>query len=96
MDSLSRFLRWVTGYHRKNQGLDDEPILDASQLDAKNSLALATVPVGDQPPSTTPTPVIGTTDSELPLVTAPSSNENATTISKLVQFLLYIQLYIIY
>lgn len=63
-------------------GLND-PIPDASELDAKNSLALAIVPVGDQPPSTAPTPANGTTGWELALVTAPSSNENATAVSKL-------------
>ncbi|XP_057967634.1 putative clathrin assembly protein At5g35200 [Malania oleifera] len=63
-------------------GLND-PIPEASDLDAKNALALAIVPVADQPTSTAPTPANGATGWELALVTAPSSNENSTAVSKL-------------
>ncbi|KAL9667050.1 hypothetical protein QQ045_001396 [Rhodiola kirilowii] len=55
----------------------------ASELDEKNALALAIVPVGYNS-SSNPNPMMdGTTGWELALVTAPSSNENATTASKL-------------
>ncbi|XP_043699442.1 putative clathrin assembly protein At5g35200 [Telopea speciosissima] len=63
----------------------DNPIPAASELDEKNALALAIVPVADS--STTlpsgPDYANGTTGWELALVTAPSSNESATTASKL-------------
>ncbi|KAF8400602.1 hypothetical protein HHK36_013901 [Tetracentron sinense] len=65
-------------------GLND-PIPDASELDEKNALALAIVPVYDPPSSAGLNPVNGTTGWELALVTAPSSNESATTTSKLVR-----------
>ncbi|CDP10454.1 unnamed protein product [Coffea canephora] len=63
-------------------GLND-PVPAASELDEKNAMALAIVPVGvaEQPASTGLTN--GTTGWELALVTAPSSNESATTASKL-------------
>lgn len=64
-------------------GLDDpNPI--ALDLDEKNALALAIVTV-DNTPTTTPAPNLenGATGWELALVTAPSSNETATTASKL-------------
>lgn len=59
------------------------PVPAASELDEKNAMALAIVPVGvaEQPASTVSTN--GTTSWELALVTAPSSNESATTASKL-------------
>ncbi|KAG2713352.1 hypothetical protein I3760_04G173300 [Carya illinoinensis] len=63
-------------------GLND-PTPEASELDEKNALALAIVPVADQPVSTAPNHVNGTTGWELALVTAPSSNESATAASKL-------------
>uniref|UniRef100_A0A5B6ZP15 ENTH domain-containing protein n=1 Tax=Davidia involucrata TaxID=16924 RepID=A0A5B6ZP15_DAVIN len=63
-------------------GLND-PIPDASELDEKNALALAIVPVADQPTSAGPTPANGTTGWELALVTVPSSNESATAASRL-------------
>ncbi|ESR66329.1 ENTH domain-containing protein [Citrus sinensis] len=62
-------------------GLDD-PLPVASELDEKNALALAIVPV-EQPTSVAPTQGNGTAGWELALVTAPSSNENATAASKL-------------
>ncbi|CAM8940095.1 unnamed protein product [Rhodiola kirilowii] len=63
-------------------GLND-PTPQASELDEKNALALAIVPVGYNS-SSNPNPMMdGTTGWELALVTAPSSNENATTASKL-------------
>ncbi|PKA47860.1 Putative clathrin assembly protein [Apostasia shenzhenica] len=59
---------------------------DASELDNKNALALAIVPL-DNPSSTSPSsgfaPENGTTGWELALVTAPSSNESAAAASKL-------------
>ncbi|KAJ7956747.1 ENTH/ANTH/VHS superfamily protein [Quillaja saponaria] len=64
-------------------GLDDDPVPAASELDDKNALALAIVPIVDQPTSTVPNQANGSTGWELALVTAPSSNESATTASKL-------------
>ncbi|KAF8013909.1 hypothetical protein BT93_I1692 [Corymbia citriodora subsp. variegata] len=57
----------------------------ASELDEKNALALAIVPVGvaDQPNSAGFNHANGTTGWELALVTAPSSNESASAASKL-------------
>ncbi|KAJ7978975.1 ENTH/ANTH/VHS superfamily protein [Quillaja saponaria] len=65
-------------------GLDDT-VPAASELDDKNAMALAIVPVvaADQPTSTAPNQANGSTGWELALVTAPSSNESATTASKL-------------
>ncbi|KAG6662527.1 putative clathrin assembly protein At5g35200 [Carya illinoinensis] len=63
-------------------GLHD-PTPEASELDEKNALALAIVPVADQPRSAAPNQVNGTTGWELALVTAPSSNESVTAASKL-------------
>ncbi|KAJ4709060.1 Clathrin assembly protein [Melia azedarach] len=62
-------------------GLDD-PVPVASELDEKNALALAIVPI-EQPASVAPSQGNGTTGWELALVTAPSSNESATAVSKL-------------
>ncbi|KAA3476878.1 ENTH/ANTH/VHS superfamily protein isoform 1 [Gossypium australe] len=65
-------------------GLND-PVPVASELDEKNALALAIVPVAEQTTAAAaPIPANGTTGWELALVTAPSSNENATAASKLV------------
>ncbi|XP_030464777.1 putative clathrin assembly protein At5g35200 [Syzygium oleosum] len=63
----------------------NEPNPLASELDEKNALALAIVPVGvaDQPNSTGFNHANGATGWELALVTAPSSNENASAASKL-------------
>ncbi|XP_010057620.2 putative clathrin assembly protein At5g35200 [Eucalyptus grandis] len=63
----------------------NEPNPLASELDEKNALALAIVPVGaaDQPSSTGFDHANGTTGWELALVTAPSSNETASAASKL-------------
>ncbi|KAK4479520.1 hypothetical protein RD792_015036 [Penstemon davidsonii] len=57
----------------------------ASELDKKNALALAIVPLGgaEQPASTGPNLSNGTTGWELALVTAPSSNESTAAASKL-------------
>ncbi|KAL7239663.1 hypothetical protein ACSBR2_005536 [Camellia fascicularis] len=63
-------------------GLND-PVPGASELDKKNALALAIVPIIDQSTPAAPTPANGTTGWELALVTAPSSNESATTSTKL-------------
>ncbi|KAK2965436.1 hypothetical protein RJ640_017076 [Escallonia rubra] len=63
-------------------GLND-PLPAASELDEKNAMALAIVPVGDQPTSNGPDLTNGATGWELALVTAPSSNESATAASKL-------------
>ncbi|KAL2500674.1 putative clathrin assembly protein [Forsythia ovata] len=65
-------------------GLED-PVPAASELDEKNAMALAIVPVGvaNQPGSTGPNLENGTTGWELALVTAPSSNESVTVASKL-------------
>ncbi|KAL9255139.1 putative clathrin assembly protein [Drosera capensis] len=64
-------------------GLND-PNPVALDLDEKNALALAIVPVAD-PSATTPALDLqnGATGWELALVTAPSSNESATVTSKL-------------
>ncbi|EXC25759.1 Putative clathrin assembly protein [Morus notabilis] len=62
-------------------GLND-PTPDTKELDEKNALALAIVPITDQP-SMASTQTNGTTGWELALVTAPSSNETATATSKL-------------
>ncbi|KAM1155145.1 hypothetical protein EV1_025843 [Malus domestica] len=63
-------------------GLND-PVPNTKELDDKNALALAIVPVSDQPTSTAPTLENGATGWELALVTAPSSNESAVASSKL-------------
>ncbi|XP_073148799.1 putative clathrin assembly protein At5g35200 [Henckelia pumila] len=65
-------------------GLND-PAPAAIELDQKNALALAIVPVGSpaQPVSTGPNLANGTTGWELALVTAPSSNESTAASSKL-------------
>ncbi|XP_062078139.1 putative clathrin assembly protein At5g35200 [Humulus lupulus] len=63
-------------------GLND-PVPDIKELDEKNAMALAIVPVTDQQPSTAPTYANGASGWELALVTAPSSNETATAASKL-------------
>ncbi|THG17222.1 hypothetical protein TEA_013546 [Camellia sinensis var. sinensis] len=63
-------------------GLND-PVPGASELDEKNALALAIVPIIDQSTPAALTPANGTTGWELALVTAPSSNESATTSTKL-------------
>ncbi|KAL0345338.1 UNVERIFIED_CONTAM: putative clathrin assembly protein [Sesamum radiatum] len=62
-----------------------EPLPAATELDEKNAMALAIVPVGgaEQPGSTGPNLANGTTGWELALVTAPSSNESAASASKL-------------
>ncbi|XP_030548756.1 putative clathrin assembly protein At5g35200 isoform X2 [Rhodamnia argentea] len=61
----------------------NEPNPLASELDEKNALALAIVPVADQPSSTGFDQANGATGWELALVTAPSSNESASAASKL-------------
>ncbi|KAJ9129550.1 hypothetical protein P3X46_033787 [Hevea brasiliensis] len=53
----------------------DDPVPAASELDEKNALALAIVPVSDQTSTTIPSHANGTTGWELALVTAPSSND---------------------
>ncbi|XP_075474211.1 putative clathrin assembly protein At5g35200 [Primulina tabacum] len=65
-------------------GLND-PTPAATELDQKNALALAIVPVGSppQPASNGPNLTNGTSGWELALVTAPSSNESTTSSSKL-------------
>ncbi|KAM3714160.1 hypothetical protein ACB098_01G313700 [Castanea mollissima] len=63
-------------------GLND-PTPEAAELDEKNAMALAIVPVDIQPTSTAPIQANGTTGWELALVTAPSSNESAAAASKL-------------
>ncbi|KAK4604500.1 hypothetical protein RGQ29_012834 [Quercus rubra] len=63
-------------------GLND-PTPEAAELDEKNAMALAIVPVDIQPTSTAPIQANGTTGWELALVTAPSSNESAAAGSKL-------------
>ncbi|XP_022749633.1 putative clathrin assembly protein At5g35200 [Durio zibethinus] len=64
-------------------GLND-PVPVASELDEKNALALAIVPVAEQTTSAAaPVQANGTTGWELALVTAPSSNDSATGASKL-------------
>ncbi|CAJ1944640.1 unnamed protein product [Sphenostylis stenocarpa] len=62
----------------------EDPVPAALELEEKNALALAIVPVDvEQQPSAVSNPANGTTGWELALVTAPSSNENATAASKL-------------
>ncbi|KAG8639323.1 putative clathrin assembly protein At5g35200 [Manihot esculenta] len=61
----------------------DDPVPAASELDEKNALALAIVPVSDQQSTTIANHANGTTGWELALVTAPSSNDNAAAASKL-------------
>ncbi|KAK4740876.1 hypothetical protein SAY87_024464 [Trapa incisa] len=61
----------------------NEPNPLASELDEKNSLALAIVPVGDGQQSSSINQDNGTTGWELALVTAPSSNESVAATSKL-------------
>ncbi|KAM1027739.1 hypothetical protein ACFX2A_041463 [Malus domestica] len=63
-------------------GLND-PVPNTKELDDKNALALAIVPVSDQPTSTAPTLANGATGWELALVTAPGSNESVVASSKL-------------
>ncbi|KAK8660910.1 hypothetical protein V6N13_051817 [Hibiscus sabdariffa] len=63
-------------------GLND-PSPVASELDEKNALALAIVPVAEQTTAAAPLQANGTTSWELALVTAPSSNESAAAASKL-------------
>ncbi|KAF6158113.1 hypothetical protein GIB67_014907 [Kingdonia uniflora] len=60
-----------------------DPIPDASELDEKNALALAIVPVDNPSATAGPNPANGSTGWELALVTAPSSNESTTAASKL-------------
>ncbi|XP_051152487.1 putative clathrin assembly protein At5g35200 [Andrographis paniculata] len=61
-----------------------EPLPAASELDEKNAMALAIVPVASgQSHTTAPNPANGTSGWELALVTAPSSNETAAATSKL-------------
>ncbi|KAF7806434.1 putative clathrin assembly protein [Senna tora] len=62
--------------------LEEDTVPAASELEEKNALALAIVPVSDQPTSVS-SQANGTTGWELALVTAPSSNETATAASKL-------------
>ncbi|WCJ29994.1 ENTH/ANTH/VHS superfamily protein [Euphorbia peplus] len=63
-------------------GLDD-PAPVAAELEEKNALALAIVPVANQTSTPAPSQTNGTTGWELALVTAPSSNESAAAASKL-------------
>ncbi|KAG5559474.1 hypothetical protein RHGRI_009117 [Rhododendron griersonianum] len=63
-------------------GLND-PHPAASELDEKNAMALAIVPVGDQPTTAGSPLTNGGTGWELALVTAPSSNGSASTTSEL-------------
>ncbi|KAB2620812.1 clathrin assembly protein [Pyrus ussuriensis x Pyrus communis] len=67
-------------------GLND-PVPNTKELDDKNALALAIVPVSDQPTSMAPTLANGATGWELALVTAPSSNESAVASSKLTAYM---------
>ncbi|KAK8595683.1 hypothetical protein V6N12_064195 [Hibiscus sabdariffa] len=60
----------------------NDPIPVASELDEKNALALAIVPV-EQTTTAAPVQANGATGWELALVTAPSSNESAAAASKL-------------
>ncbi|XP_061350672.1 putative clathrin assembly protein At5g35200 isoform X2 [Gastrolobium bilobum] len=60
----------------------EDPAPAASELEEKNALALAIVPI-DQQPSAVSNQANGTTGWELALVTAPSSNETAAAASKL-------------
>ncbi|KAK9149587.1 hypothetical protein Scep_008344 [Stephania cephalantha] len=63
----------------------NDPIPDATELENKNALALAIVPVDIFPDAPVPSsnPANGTTGWELALVTAPSSNESAHATTKL-------------
>ncbi|KAK4369953.1 hypothetical protein RND71_009428 [Anisodus tanguticus] len=62
----------------------DDPSPAAAELDEKNSLALAIIPVGStNPPTSTGSNLTNGTGWELALVEAPSSNESAATASKL-------------
>ncbi|KAG4378826.1 hypothetical protein AAZX31_17G107300 [Glycine max] len=62
----------------------EDPVPAAAELEEKNALALAIVPVAvEQQPSAASNQANGTTGWELALVTAPSSNETATAASKL-------------
>ncbi|XP_059285446.1 putative clathrin assembly protein At5g35200 [Lycium ferocissimum] len=62
----------------------DDPSPAVAELDEKNSLALAIVPVGStNPPTSTGSNLTNGTGWELALVEAPSSNESAATASKL-------------
>ncbi|KAJ8562328.1 hypothetical protein K7X08_011619 [Anisodus acutangulus] len=62
----------------------DDPSPAAAELDEKNSLALAVIPVGStNPPTSTGSNLTNGTGWELALVEAPSSNESAATASKL-------------
>ncbi|GMY35802.1 putative clathrin assembly protein At5g35200 [Fagus crenata] len=63
-------------------GLHD-PTPAASELDEKNAMALAIVPISYQSAPTAPNLANGATGWELALVTAPSSNESAAAASKL-------------
>ncbi|XP_004508453.1 putative clathrin assembly protein At5g35200 [Cicer arietinum] len=61
----------------------EDPVPAAAELEEKNALALAIVPIADQQPAAVPNQANGTTGWELALVTAPSSNESAAAASKL-------------
>ncbi|GMJ07526.1 hypothetical protein like AT5G35200 [Hibiscus trionum] len=61
----------------------NDPVPLASELDEKNALALAIVPVEQTTAAAPPVQTNGTTGWELALVTAPSSNESAAAASKL-------------
>ncbi|KAE8730753.1 putative clathrin assembly protein [Hibiscus syriacus] len=61
----------------------NDPVPVASELDEKNALALAIVPVEQTTTAAPPLQANGTTGWELALVTAPSTNESATAASKL-------------
>ncbi|KAK2357927.1 putative clathrin assembly protein [Trifolium repens] len=61
----------------------EDPVPAAAELDEKNALALAIVPVADQQPSAVSNHANGATGWELALVTAPSSNESGAAASKL-------------
>ncbi|GAV88191.1 ANTH domain-containing protein [Cephalotus follicularis] len=61
----------------------DDSVPAASELDQKTAMALAIVPVAEQPPPAVLNQANGTTGWELALVTAPSSNEGAAAASKL-------------
>ncbi|XP_022755180.1 putative clathrin assembly protein At5g35200 [Durio zibethinus] len=63
-------------------GLND-PVPVTSELDEKNALALAIVPVAEQTSAAAPVQANGTSGWELALVTAPSSNDSAAAASKL-------------
>ncbi|KAG2407979.1 putative clathrin assembly protein [Vigna angularis] len=61
----------------------EDPVPAALELEEKNALALAIVPIAVEQPSAVSNPANGTTGWELALVTAPSSNESAAAASKL-------------